>query len=231
MLKKKDFIFWEVLLKIVKICVLIYLLAMLIIAIDGLRISQHWSHKQAKYAIVYWSKVESNWELSPGLKAKLDMALDLYRANEVERIIVSGGIWDSWYSEAEEMKKYLVNNGVKIPRIVVDEEWSNTMMTSHNAYAINKAQWNYPHVWIVAVSQFFHLPRVKLSLRNAWFIQIWAIAPEFFEPRDIYSLAREVPAYWKYLLNSFTARIDLSEEDLKKIGWKAVEKISEKIDY
>ena len=217
--------------KIIKVIVLIFVLLIWIIALDWLRITQHWNNKQAKFAIVYWSKVENTWKPSPRLQARLDTAFALYEANEVERIIVSGWVWESWFDEAEVMKTYLINKWVKIPRIIVDSKWDDTMKTSSNAYLINKLRWNYPHVWVVAVSQFYHLSRVKLSLRKAGFVHIWAMSPEFFEWRDIYSLCMEVPAYFKYFIMSVSDKINLSEEDIKNIKEKALEKISENINY
>ena len=53
---------------------------------------------------------------------------------------------------------------------------------------------------IVAVSQYYHLARCRLLLKQAGFEDISSSYARYFEWRDLYSTAREVPAYLRYLI-------------------------------
>jgi len=187
----------EILIRIIKIFIIIYLMAMFYIAMDWLKVLTN--EKETKYAIVYWSKVEQNWKPSDRLKARLDKSIELLNSKKVERIIVSWWLWDNWFKEWDVMRMYLLNNWVKIPRVIVDNFWINTLKTSKNSLVLINDRWDFPNVWIIWVSQFFHCSRVKLSLKKAGFWNVYCASPEYFEFRDIYSLLREVPAYIKYI--------------------------------
>lgn len=68
--------------------------------------------------------------------------------------------------------------------------------TSENAHEL---LWK--DVTVVWISQWYHVARVKLSLKQVWFESVYGYAPKYFEGRDIYSIMRELPAYFKYILN------------------------------
>jgi len=224
-------IFKEVIIKILKIFIVFYSMAMTLIALDGFINSDAWNNKIAEYAIVYWNKILENWNVSPRLKARLDTAYELFKSKKVKKIIVSGWLWESWFEEAKIMKKYLLAKWMKIPWIIIDLEWNATMETSKNAFRINGERWKFPNVWVIGVSQFFHISRVKLSLKKVGFKYIWSASPDYFELRDIYSLMREVPAYIKYIFMWVTKNINIEKKDLKIIWEKIVEKLSDEELY
>lgn len=213
----------EIIIKIIKIFLTIYVILMAIIAIDGLTVPKE--EIKTKYAIVYWSKVEHNWEVSNRLKARLDKSINLLKEKKVERIIVSGWIWETSFNEAVVMKKYLLDNGVIIPRILIDKNWYTTIDTSKHSYSIIKNKWEYPNIWVIWVSQFFHCSRVKLSLKKSGFSNISCASPDYFELRDIYSLIREVPAYIKYFFMWIWDDINIEKKDLEIIWEKIIKKI------
>jgi vancomycin permeability regulator SanA len=203
----------EIITRIIKVFFITYLIAIMIIAIDGFT---SWNNKETKYAIVYWSKIEQNWKLSERLKARLNQAIKLFKNKKVEKIIVSWWIWETWFDESKIMRKYLIENWIKIPRILVDKNWYTTIKTWINSYKIIKNLWEFPNIWVVWITQFFHCSRVKLSLKKVGFSKVYCSSPDYFEIRDIYSILREVPAYIKYLF-IWVERINISEKDLKKI--------------
>ena len=211
----------EVIIKIIKVFLAIYIILMVIIAIDWLTVVQ--TNKKIKYAIVYWSKVEKNWKISERLKARLDKSIELLKSKKVERIIVSWWVGETWFNEAIFMRKYLISKWVKIPRISIDKKWITTIDTSKNSYKIIKNKWDYPNIWVVWVTQFFHCSRVKLSLKNSGFSNIYCVSPDYFELRDVYSLIIEAPAYIKYFF-MWVENIDIDKKDLIKIWEKIVEK-------
>ena len=220
----------DVIIKIIKVAIITYILAMGILAIDWLTNSESWK-KITQYAIVYWSEVLSNGTPSLRLKARLDTAYNLYKQQSVKKIIVSWWFWETGFEEAKVMHKYLINKGVPFPNIVADVHWYTTQLTSNNVFKINKGKGNYPNVWVIWVSQFFHMSRVKLSLKKAWFVNVWWVSADYYEWRDVFSLIREVPAYITYVFTWLGKNIDISSEDLEKIGSKIAEKIQDKNTY
>lgn len=147
------------------------------------------------YWIIYGNKVELDWKPSNRLKARLDWWYELYKNEVIWKIIVSWWIGVEWFDEAEVMKKYLLNKWVENSDVIVDSKGYTTNQTSKNAF--NLLGKNISVVWI---SQWYHIPRVKLSLRKSGFSSVYWFASKYFEPRDIYSIFREWPAYLKYLI-------------------------------
>ncbi len=151
------------------------------------------------YGVVYWNKVELNWEPSDRLKARLDTSIELYNDNQIQKIIVSGGIGIEWFDEAIVMKDYLLDNWIPETDIITDNQGYTTDKTWENTFTIiSDLEDNLENITIVWISQYFHIPRIKLSLKNNGFNNIYWIAPKYFELRDIYSVFREIPAYLKY---------------------------------
>lgn len=147
----------------------------------------------ADVGIVYGNKVELNGSPSSRLEARLLAALYLYKTNQIEKVLVSGGVGAEGYDEAKIMETYLVSNGIPSTDIQVDSKGNNTHLT-----ALNAAAFLGQGVSVVAISQRYHLSRAKLSLRNAGFDLVYGFAPDFTELRDAYSYVREVPAWFKY---------------------------------
>lgn len=174
----------------------IFLIPFILIVWDGLiqdNISP-WSN----YGVIYGNKVHLDWTPSDRLQSRLDAGHHLYKSDIIEKIIVSWWIWIEWYDEAVVMKDYLVNKWITQADIIIDSNWYTTQKTSENAWNL---LWDKDNISFIWISQFFHISRVKLSLRKEWFKDVSWYAPRYFELRDIYSLLREFPAYIKYLLN------------------------------
>lgn len=68
-------------------------------------------------------------EPSPGLRERLNKALELYKEGRFDYIIVSGGLDrpDANFSEAEGMAKYLIDHGVSEDRVVLEGESTSTL--------------------------------------------------------------------------------------------------------
>lgn len=147
----------------------------------------------AEYAIVYGNKVNEDGSLSPRLKARLDAAVKLLRNGQVRKLVVSGGIGQEGFSEANVMNNYLLKNEVQPNNIIVDIDGYTSSKTS-----INAADLIGKNSSVIAVSQRYHISRTKLSLRNAGFSKVYGSSPDYYEIRDIYSSIREVPAWFVY---------------------------------
>jgi len=145
----------------------------------------------ADYAIVYGNTVNPDGSLSHRLKVRVDAAIALYNQSKIKTIVVSGGLGKEGHDEAVVMANYINTHG--IDSVIIDSQGYNTHMTSVNAKALLPI-----NARVVAVSQYFHLPRAKLSLKHAGFENVYGYAPAYYDVRDIYSVTRELLAYLKY---------------------------------
>lgn len=132
----------------------------------------------------------------PPLQARLDAVLALYRRGDCATIMVSGGIeGPGERDEAAGMRDWLLARGVPAERIVTDSLGDNTRASAEHAQA-----WLQAHRLhrVVAVSQFYHLPRARLALRQAGAEDVGGAYPRRWFMRDVYSSLREVPGYLTY---------------------------------
>ena len=147
-------------------------------------------------AVVLGNEIKRNGKPADRLKARLDCGLDLYRRKIVPRIMVSGGTGKSGFSEAQVMHDYLRHAGVPDADIIVDPVGVNTMAT-----AVNTAELMRQHGWktVIAVSQYYHVPRSVYAFRKAGIASVSGARPFYFEWFDLYAIAREsvaLPAYF-----------------------------------
>lgn len=173
--------------------VLAFTLAAILIVADGLTDDI----QAADVAIVPGNTVEKDGHPSERLRARLDQTVALYRQGLFPEVIVSGGVGSEGFDEAEVMKRYLIENGVPEVRIHVDSEGATTYLTAKNAARIMREKgWQSAMV----VSQYFHVPRMRLALLRAGITPVFSAHARYFELRDIYSIPREVVGYGAYLL-------------------------------
>lgn len=112
---------------IVKICAVVAII--IFIAVEGMIIAFHKkSTENCDYIIVLGARVMGN---EPGLtlKGRLDRALEYVKNNDDDcKIVVSGGKGDGEnISEAEAMKRYLVERGIQPDMIIKEDKSVNTM--------------------------------------------------------------------------------------------------------
>ncbi len=134
---------------------------------------------------------------SQRLAARLDRAADLFRQGVAPRIIVSGGRGKNGVDEATAMKRYLVAQGLPAEALIVDSDGVTTRetgrftakyMAEHNLHAA------------LAVTQYFHVPRTALALRQGGVEKVGGAYARYLEWRDLYSILREVPACALYFI-------------------------------
>lgn len=172
---------------------LAFILAATLIVADGLTDDIH----PADVAIVPGNTVERDGRPSARLQARLDQTIALYRQGLFPDVIVSGGVGIEGFDEAEVMKRYLVENGVPEGRIHVDSGGATTYLTARNASRMMRENgWRSAMV----VSQYFHVPRMRLALKRSGITPVFSAHARYFELRDVYSIAREVVGYGAYLL-------------------------------
>lgn len=71
-------------------------------------------------ALVLGAQVYPSGNPSPYLKARLDLALQLFNAGKVRAILVSGDNGTEHYDEPDAMRKYLIAKGVPAIKVVAD---------------------------------------------------------------------------------------------------------------
>lgn len=180
---------------------------------------------EAKVAVVLGNEVYRSGSPAPRLAARLDKSIELYKNGHCQTIIVSGGRGKSQVDEATAMSAYLQSKGVPGWAIVVDSEGHNTWRTAlFTAEYLKKNNLDS----VIVVSQHFHVHRSAMALKAAGCLNVGTAAPDYWERRDIYSVAREVPAnlyYWlKYGGGAQAARSADAGVSSPAFGsgWKAV---------
>lgn len=160
------------------------------IIIDGL----YDKNTKADVAIVLGNKVNEDGTLSDRLKARLDKSIEIYKNGRVKKIIVSGGLGKEGFWEANEMKKYLIENQVSNQNIMVDNFGNDTEKTVENSIKILN---RFHYKTAISVSQYFHQTRTKMLFRKQGFQNIESASPYYFEWRDFYAVFREFIAFYK----------------------------------
>jgi vancomycin permeability regulator SanA len=149
---------------------------------------------QSDIGVVFGNKVTINGP-SKRLKSRLDKAIELYNKGYINTIIVSGGIDINELDESQIMLNYLVENKIPEKYIIKDKQGDNSFNTVKNALNIAKQ-----HDQILAISQFYHITRIKLTFKKLGYPNINYAHSNYYEYRDIYSIIREFFALLKYII-------------------------------
>lgn len=113
-----------------------------------------------KVALVLGAAVTNEGDLGWYFLQRLEVALELYQAGQVNKILVSGQGGRFAYNEIEPAKNWLLKNGVKAEDIFLDYNSKNTFASMYRAkyiYGVDEA---------LIVSQNFHLPRAIYLARR-----------------------------------------------------------------
>lgn len=110
-------------------------------------------------ALVLGASVNPDGTPSPFLKARLDLAHELYAAGKVKVILVSGDNGTVHYNEPDNMVKYLVSVGVPAKKIVADYAGFDTYDSCVRAKKIFGVD------TLTVVTQSYHLMRAVATCR------------------------------------------------------------------
>lgn len=178
--------------KYVTICLVFwFFIHTILIIADGLCDER----KKSDVGIIFGNTVNPDGSLSQRLKKRLDKGVELYYDGTIEVIIVSGGLGQEGFYEGTKMYEYLLERGVPEQKIIVDNLGTTTKATAENFRQIDVHKGS-----VLVVTQYFHISRAKLALRKAGYKNVGGVHADYFEFRDVYSIVREFPAYYKYLL-------------------------------
>jgi len=156
--------------------------------------------RAADVAVVFGAQVHDNGAPSTSLRDRMDTAIALYKDRLVKKVLVSGGVGDSGYNEALVMRDMALKAGVHREDVIVDSSGVNTEATVRNSIPFFAIR---PPSRVLAVSQFYHLPRIKLAYQRAGWNVLTVPAGTSTPIKETPRLVlREVPAFWVYYLRA-----------------------------
>jgi uncharacterized SAM-binding protein YcdF (DUF218 family) len=159
--------------------------------------------RQADAIVVFGARAYANGTPSLALADRVRTGCDLYMAGYAPRIIFSGGPGDGEVHETEAMRRMAVQLGVPDSAIIVDEQGLNTQSTVANTQQIFHA---HKVRSVLAVSHFYHLPRVKMCYQRAG-MEVYTVpaTQKMAIAKMPYLMAREVAAIWAYYVSPLVA--------------------------
>ena len=156
--------------------------------------------RRADAAVVFGAGVWPGGVPSHALRDRVNTGCRLYRAGLVRKLLFSGGPSEPEGNlhETEVMRRLALENGVRPEDIILDPRGINTRATVANTVPLFE-QLGLERV--LAVSHFYHLPRVKMTYGRAS-VEVYTVPAE--EEHVLiklpYYLMREVAALWAYYL-------------------------------
>lgn len=114
-------------------------------------------------AIIVLGYVSKDGQIHPLLRERLDEAYKRFRQYGHGYIIVSGGAVGSRHSEAELMKKYLVEKGVPAESVLKEEKSRNTVQ---NLIYSKQLMEQYQLNSFMVITNLFHVRRTKYIMHR-----------------------------------------------------------------
>ena len=152
--------------------------------------------RPADVAVVFGARAYADGRPSDALADRVRTACELYRVGTVSRLVFSGGPGDGTIHETESMRRMAVLLGVKDSDIILDVRGLSTQATVQNTVPIFE-QFGFRRV--LAVSHYFHLPRIKMTYQRSGVEVYTAPARESYILRQTpFLLLRETVAWWVY---------------------------------
>jgi len=111
-------------------------------------------------ALVFGAEVLPSKAPSDFLKARLDIAYDLWKSGKVKVILVSGDNGDVHYNEPDAMRNYLIGRGVPDVKVVADYAGFDTYDSCVRAVRI------FGVTSATLVTQSYHMPRALATCRT-----------------------------------------------------------------
>lgn len=142
-------------------------------------------------AVVFGAGYWPNGVLSNILVDRVEMAVRLYEAGKVEKLLFSGDNRVVEYNEPAKMLEYALARGVPRDAIVLDYAGRRTYDTCYRARDIFQVR------EVILVTQRYHLPRALLTCRRLGVDAIGAKADRLAYIRIFWYWVREIPALWQ----------------------------------
>jgi uncharacterized SAM-binding protein YcdF (DUF218 family) len=150
--------------------------------------------RTADAAVVFGARVYADGRLSDAVGDRVRTAVELYRQGWVRELVMSGGPGDGAIHETAAMRAEAIRSGVPAAAIRCD---LNGLSTAHT---VRNTAGEFAGHRLLAVSEYYHLPRIKLAYARAGLdvFTVPAAARDWRRTWDLRSVLREVPAFWLY---------------------------------
>jgi vancomycin permeability regulator SanA len=158
--------------------------------------------RPADAIIVPGARVYADGRLSQALADRVRTAANLYQQGLAPKLIFSGGPGEGLVHETDAMRNFVIQLGVKREDILLDKAGLNTQATADNTERLLRGIHGSR---ALVVSQFYHLPRLKMAYHRAG-REVYTVPVR--EPLlwlHPYNMLREVPAQWVYYLRPLSA--------------------------
>lgn len=152
--------------------------------------------RAADVIVVFGARTYADGTMSSILTNRVATALDLYKQGYARTLVFSGGPGDGPVHETEAMRAFALRSGVRGEDVILDPGGVNTQATVANTLTMFE---RLGLRRILVVSDFTHLPRIKLSYQLAG-QQVFTV-PSRELPRLsqlLFQLGRETAAFWAY---------------------------------
>ncbi len=160
--------------------------------------------READAIVVLGAGVYSDGKPSDALVDRVNTGCDLYEEGLAPVILFSGGPGAGSVSEPQAMRKLAMDRGVPESAILLDDGGVNTQATADNTIRM-LGKMNAETV--LAVSHFYHLPRVKMTYARAGWDVCTVPAKESYRLTAMpWYVTREVAALWWYYLRPLAGR-------------------------
>ncbi|MHC4735303.1 MAG: YdcF family protein [Planctomycetota bacterium] len=154
--------------------------------------------RQADTIVVFGARVYADGRPSDALADRVRTGCSLYLDGLADRMIFSGGPGDGDIHETESMRTMAVRLGVPKEAILLDTEGLNTQATVENTSEIFD---RLGVKRVLAVSHFYHMPRIKMSYqRRKWEVYTVPAKETYLLTQMPKYILREVAAIWLYYL-------------------------------
>ena len=161
--------------------------------------------RPADAIVVFGARVYANGRVSDALADRVRTGCELYRDGLARRIIFSGGPGDGDVHETEAMRAMALKLGVPAQAIILDTAGLNTRATVTNTCSMFK---DHGIRRVLAVSHFYHLPRIKMSYQRQDLDVYTVPAKESYTLTAMpYFIARETAALWVYYLRPLVSLV------------------------
>ncbi len=157
--------------------------------------------RPADVVVVFGARVRNDGAPSLTLANRVTTAAELYRDGLVDTVVMTGGIEPSGIDETIVMRNLAVQLGVPRDAIILDPAGHNTNASVANTIRIFRDN---GLARVLAVSQFYHLPRIRLAYARAG-VDAWTVPARTSITRTGAIVAREIPAFWLYYLRAVAA--------------------------
>lgn len=152
--------------------------------------------RPADVIVVFGARAYQDGQASRPLADRVETACALYRQGYAPRLLFSGGPGDGAVDEPEAMRRLAITLGVPAQAILLDHSGVDT----HATVAYSCALFPRYHITrVLAVSHFFHLPRIKMTYQRAGWDVYTVPAAELAPLREsYYCVLRDMAAIWAY---------------------------------